>query len=374
MAKFIEKQFKSILLKRKFIDSWFWERYGMNPYQGCLFGCVYCDSRSAKYYLPEDFDNTVIVKTHIAEMLDKRISRARTLLLDVVGMASAADVYQFCEKKYRNTRSLLKVLLKYGYPVHIITKSTLVLEDLELIDAIAQKSGWATVSITITTSDEKTARFLEKRAPTPADRFNIIKTIKEKAPNIQAGVLLIPVVPYLSDSQENINSILHTAKSVGADYVLYGGAMTMRDNQALWFLRHIKEQYPELIAKYEDIYQFRYDPNLYTGRYTPVNRNIRLSKTFFNTAREIEMPVRIKRYIPDDYRRENYIIAEKLLNKAYFDMMQGKSSSYINWAGMNIQNLKESIRDVAGRGELRSIRNVGEWIEDFIRVELSKLG
>ena len=86
------------------------------------------------------------------------------------------------------------------------------------------------------------------------------------------------------------------------------------------------------------------------------------------------MPVRIKRYIPDDYRRENYIIAEKLLNKAYFDMMQGKSSSYINWAGMNIQNLKESIRDVAGRGELRSIRNVGEWIEDFIRVELSKLG
>jgi DNA repair photolyase len=75
MIKYTHKEFKTILNKRKFIDGWFWDRYGINGYNGCIFGCVYCDSRSSEYHLPTDFENDIIVKTNVKEMLDKRIGR-----------------------------------------------------------------------------------------------------------------------------------------------------------------------------------------------------------------------------------------------------------------------------------------------------------
>ena len=80
MPRYVEKEYKSILIVRKFVDSWFWEKYAINPYNGCEHGCIYCDSRSSKYHLPTDFENEIIVKTQVAEMLRNRLSRTRTLL------------------------------------------------------------------------------------------------------------------------------------------------------------------------------------------------------------------------------------------------------------------------------------------------------
>ena len=76
MVTYTEKEFKTIFNKRKFVDSWFWDRYGINGYNGCQHGCIYCDSRSAKYFLPTDFENDIIVKKNVKEMLDKRLSNA----------------------------------------------------------------------------------------------------------------------------------------------------------------------------------------------------------------------------------------------------------------------------------------------------------
>ena len=87
MITYTEKEFKSILNIRKFIDHWFWDKYGINPYNGCQFGCIYCDSRSAKYHLPEDFENNIIIKKDAELILDKRLKNARTLLPDVVGIS-----------------------------------------------------------------------------------------------------------------------------------------------------------------------------------------------------------------------------------------------------------------------------------------------
>jgi DNA repair photolyase len=94
MTTYIEKNYKSILNVHKFIDNWFWTKYGINTYNGCEFGCIYCDSRSKKYYLPKDFHNTIIIKKNVRDMLDKRLARARTLLPDVVGISGANDPYQ----------------------------------------------------------------------------------------------------------------------------------------------------------------------------------------------------------------------------------------------------------------------------------------
>lgn len=162
MVKVVEKEFKSLLNKYKFIESWFWGRYSINPYQGCQFGCIYCDSRSEKYHLPTDFENEIVVKKNLKAKLEERLKRARTLLPDIVVLAGTSDPYQPIENKFKSTRQCLEVLRKYKYPVHLITKSPLVLADLDLIKEIA-KETWACVSITITTPNLEVARFLEKK-------------------------------------------------------------------------------------------------------------------------------------------------------------------------------------------------------------------
>jgi DNA repair photolyase len=176
-------------------------KYGINPYNGCQFGCIYCDSRSAKYHLPTDFDNTILVKKNIGPMLDKRLTNARTLLPDVAGTGGTTDPYQPAEKKYENTRQCLEVFARHRYPVLIGTKSNLVLRDLDLLEMIGENS-WCTVGITITTTDPEKAKFLETSAPSPEARLNTIRSIKGKTKHVQVGVWLIPVVPFLTDSEQ----------------------------------------------------------------------------------------------------------------------------------------------------------------------------
>ncbi len=371
MVKYTHKEFKSILIKRKFIDTWFWEKYGINGYNGCEHSCIYCDSRSAKYYLPADFGHDIIVKKNVKVMLDSRISNARKLLPDIVAMSGASDPYHPAEAKFKNTLQCLEVLKKHNYPVHIITKSKLVLRDLEILEEIG-KNSWCCVSVTITTANEEKARFLEPRVPAPAERFNIIKKIKDETGYIQAGVFLIPVIPFLCDSNEDLEKMVANCKESKCDYILFGGAMTMRDNQALWYLNHLKQKYPELIRKYEELYQFQYNPEQYNGTYgADKSYNKIITGKLFDLCKKYDLSYRIKRFIPDDFRKLNYLISEKLLNHAYYLQMTGQIWSNIYWAGMNIQNLKESVADIAIRNELRKIRNVDSRIETYIMKNLN---
>ncbi|MCK4777414.1 MAG: hypothetical protein KAS39_03485 [Actinomycetia bacterium] len=367
MTEFKKRKYKSILNKHKFIDSWFWDRYSINPYQGCEHDCIFCDARSHKYNLHPEFEQLIYVKEDPAGMLDLRISRARTLLPDIVVISGVSDSYQPVEKKHKSTRKCLEVLAKHKWPVHIGTKSTLVLRDLDVLSEIAKKT-WAAVSFTITTTDQKVADFIEPKAASSKERFEVISKIKKEAPYVQVGVNFIPIVPLLEDSEKNIDSVIKNAKEAGADYVLFSPGMTMRDNQAVWFLRKLSKKFKKLIPQYEELYKFKYNPEIYKGEYVPKRSyNFKIAKMVLKILEKYEMPYRIRRFIPNDYREMNYIIAENLLNKAYYLQMTGKAWSNTHWAGQNIQNLKESIIDVVKRGELAQIRNVDDEIELFIR-------
>ncbi|MHA1369969.1 MAG: hypothetical protein ACTSWN_02680 [Promethearchaeota archaeon] len=102
MATYQLKKFKTILNKLKYIDSWFWCRYTLNPYSGCEHNCCYCDARSRKYYLHEDFESVIYVKQDADKILDSRLTRARVLLSDVVSIGGTCDAYQPAEKRFRN--------------------------------------------------------------------------------------------------------------------------------------------------------------------------------------------------------------------------------------------------------------------------------
>lgn len=355
------------------IDNWFWCRYSINTYNGCQFGCIYCDARSTKYHLPTDFENKIIIKNNVSSMLDQRISRARTFLPDVVVFSGTTDAYQPAENKYMNTRQCLEILLKHKYPVHICTKSTLILRDLDLLDEIA-KTSWCTVSLTITATDKEKAKFLEKLAPSPQERFDVIKTIKTKSSHIQTGVLLIPTIPYLTDSLEDLEKMVKTTKESKADYLLFGGGITMRDLQGKWFINHLKEDYPELIEKYEDLFGFKYNPDFYNGRYeTPRSYSKVVNQQLLNLCKKYSLSYRIKRYIPNDFRKVNYQVAEMFLNSAYKKQITAGDWKTSFWAGHEIQNLNESIKDIAARDELKLIKNVNTQVDDYLKNYLKKL-
>lgn len=355
--KFNTKSAKSILNVKKGIDSWFWDRYSINPYNGCSFGCVYCDARSTHYYMPEDFENNIQVKENPHLLLDKRLLKARTLLPDVVGIGGVTDSYQPAEKIYENTRKILEVLHKYQYPIHLATKSPLIERDLDLIQSIAENS-WATISVSISSTKKEVADFLDFRSPAPSKRFELIKSIKKHCPAIQAGVLLIPMVPYLSDSPEDLEDMVQRTVDSGADYLLFSG-MTMHDAQAKWFLKKLEEAFPELIPKYQSLFKFQDSKGQYKGlSSTPTHYLRQKEQRLLELCTKHNLNTRIKRFIPDDFRKWNYIVAEKLLNAYYYQQISGHSSQELFWAAHNIHKLKESIKLIAERGELASIWNL----------------
>ena len=372
--KYELKEYKSILNKYKFIDGWFWCRYSINCYGGCEHACTYCDSRSHKYHFHPEFDHVIYVKKDIGETLAKRLSRARTLLPDVVALSGATDPYQPAENKYKNTRQVLEVLAKHEYPVFIATKSTLVTRDIDILSEIAESSA-ATVSITITCTDRELTSFLEPAAPSPKQRFAAISQLKKKAKALQVGVLLIPIVPFLTDSDDQLEDMVKRTQEAGADFLLFGGGMTMRDNQADWFLRQLKERYPDLIEKYLQIYEAEWTQDRgYKGRYAPKSQYVKeIDQKMYTLINKSRISCRLKRFIPLDFRRENYIIAEEFINESYFRQAFNLPWKNIFWAGQNINNLKESIKDVARRGELQKIRNIDGELEKRIIARLNEL-
>lgn len=368
MPKFIEKEYKTIISKQKMIDYWFWTKYSINPYNGCLFGCVYCDARSAKYHMPLDFENEILVKKNVSELLHQQLRTSRSFEKDVVGIGGVTDSYQPAEQIYRNTRGILKVLAKHRYPIHLITKSTRVLEDQILFQKIAQQN-YCTLSITITTVDDELAKFLDFRAPSPTKRLEVIRKIKQETPEIQCGALLLPLVPFFGDDKLSLEKYFQAVKATGADYILFGGGMTLRDQQGLFFLRKVKEKFPHLISEYEKLYKFTYDENEYVGEYVPDGKYLLEKHQFlFELSEKYEIPFRIKRFIPNDFRGENYQIAEKLFQESFFNQMStGKNWEHLFWAAHDIQNLKSPIRTLAQMGMLDTIKNVSGEI--LVKIE-----
>lgn len=363
--KITHREFKTALNKLKYPDSWFWCRYTINPYSGCAHTCIYCDARSQRYYLDQEFENEVIVKTNIDKKLELRIKRARKLLPDVIGPGGVCDAYQPIEKEVENTLKILKVIAKHKFPLNIATKNKMITRDIELLDKIAEDT-WCTVGFSITTTNEELAQFLEPNSSSPKERLEALKQIKNKAPSIQVGTYFMPIIPFLEDNDENLEDVIKQSKKAGADFILFSPGLTIRDQQAEFFIKKLKN------SKYEHIVKPLL--NLYKGQmYPPTDYVKKLHPKLLSYCEEYGLPIREKRWIPNDYRKWNYKISELLLNKEYLDAVKtGKSNNAMKWAGLNLNNLEESILNVYKRGELSKLNNFNKKIIEFVKPYLEK--
>ena len=362
MTKFIEIEAKSILQKQKFRDNWFWNRYGINPYRGCQFACNYCDAITEKYLVHEsyeDFSRIIYVKKNAPEVLEKEVKKVKP---DVVAMSGVTDPYQPAEKKYELTRKILEILAEQGFPVHIITKSDLVLRDIDLLREIARQT-WCSVSLTIITFNKELLPYLEPFAPSLERRLEAVERLNEAG--IQAGVDFTPIVPYLLDNEENIEDVIKRA-SESAEYILIGAAMTLRSNQRIRFFELLKKNFPELVEKYENLYEKQENP--------PQDYIERLNRRAFEFCEKYG----IKNYIPPPHferpLKENFDVANLLLLRAFFKEFKS-ANHYSAWAyhkaSQTIENLNESITEICKRKALDKLPGVGKTISKVIEAFLS---
>jgi DNA repair photolyase len=215
----------------------------INPYRGCEHGCVYCFARPTHAYMGLspglDFESKLFVKDGAAALLERELAapnyRARSMAL-----GTNTDPYQPIERQYRVTRSVLEVLARADHPVGIVTKSNLVLRDLDLLTPMAAK-GLAKVYISLTTLDKTVARKMEPRAPTPARRLEAIEGLAKAG--VPVGVMVAPIVPAVNDAE--IEAILARAHSAGAreaGYVMLRLPLELRDIFREWLLVHYPDK------------------------------------------------------------------------------------------------------------------------------------
>jgi len=367
MVKFKEIKSKTVLNKYRYRDNWFWCRYSINPYRGCQFACNYCDAITEKYLVHEnveDFSRVIHVKINAPELLEKEIKRVRK---DVIALNGVTDGYQPAERKYEISRRILEVIRDNNFPVHIVTKSDLVLRDIDLLSEIAENS-WCAVTITIITFDKKLRPLLEPFAPSPERRLSAVKELVNAG--ILSGVDFTPIVPYLADGEENMRDVIKRVSESGARYIL-PGSMTLRGNQKLRFFRLLRENWPELIENYEKLYGNSDSPD---RRYVA-----NLNRKAFEFCRRFGIP----NYIPpprfERPLRENFDVANVLLLIAYFKEMRS-GDPYSAWAyhkaAENIERLDRGIRDLYVENELDRIGSVGksiaQTIGEFLDTSMSK--
>ncbi len=236
-------QAKRLLGHVKQPDDWFGLKYNMNLYRGCQHQCIYCDTRSECYQI-EDFENEILYKENAIELLRKELATKR--VKGVIGLGSMNDPYQPIETELHLTHKALEVIAEFGFPLHIITKSSLILNDLEIIKKINRV--FATISFTITTTDDALAKIIEPGASLPSQRYDAMKILSDN--EIQVGISLMPILPFIEDNEENIKAILEKAHEAGVKYIIPAFGMTMRDRQRNYYYQRLDEYFPGLKQKY----------------------------------------------------------------------------------------------------------------------------
>ncbi len=191
----------------------------INPYRGCEHGCVYCYARPTHCFLGHsaglDFETKLYAKTDAAKLLERELAHPR-YVADTIALGTNTDPYQPIERERKITRQILEVLERTGHPVGIVTKSALVIRDIDILERMA-KRGLAKVALSVTTLDRRIARAMEPRAATPGKRLEAVRRLSEAG--IPTAVMVAPIVPGLTDAE--IERILEAAREAGASQAGY---------------------------------------------------------------------------------------------------------------------------------------------------------
>ncbi len=246
--------------------------YTLNPFSGCSFNCLYCYIRGSHY--GGDATHKLKVKANAAEILKKQLRRmTKNNEYGIIVIASSTEPYPEIEKELKLTRSLLQIIARFKFPVSILTRSKLVLRDMDVLKKINENAilppdlktrlrDGAIISFSFSTPDEKLAKIFEPNAPTPKERLETMKKFKDEG--FRTGVCFMPVLPFLSDSQKQMEKMVVLAKNYGADSILTAGLTLFGEGPTdckTVYYKTLETHFPELLEKTKKLFGNNFYPH-----------------------------------------------------------------------------------------------------------------
>ncbi|MFE8990621.1 Rv2578c family radical SAM protein [Streptomyces collinus] len=243
-------------------------QWTVNPYRGCSHACVYCFARKTHSYLDLDtglgFDSQIVVKTNAPELLRRQLG-SRRWQGEHIAMGTNVDCYQRAEGRYRLMPGIIAALRDHANPFSILTKGTLILRDLELIEQAARVTDVG-ISVSVGFTDQELWRTVEPGTPAPERRLDVVRTLAEHG--IGCGVLMAPVIPFLSDTPAQLRATVRAIAASGATSVT-PLVLHLRPGAREWFMAWLGQHHPYLVARYERLYaEGSYAPKWYQRRIT----------------------------------------------------------------------------------------------------------
>jgi DNA repair photolyase len=275
------KEIRTKTLLSRVKGGWFGVQYNMNLYRGCEHHCIYCDSRSECYQIA-DFDGEMLVKVNAIELLRQELARKR--LKGTIGTGSMQDPYTPVEARLNMMGQALEVIAEFGFPVHIITKSDLILKDLDRLVQINQVH--ASVCFTVTTADDELGKKVEPGAPLVSARFRAAQVLAEHG--IQVGLTMMPILPFIEDTEENITQIVTRAREHGISLIVPGFGMTLRTGNREYYYEKLDQLFPGLRRRYETQFGYRY--------YCPCRNTRRLDELFHGLRERYGIGTDVRQY------------------------------------------------------------------------------
>src|ERR1700722_11794815 len=247
----------------------------INPYRGCEFACKYCYARYTHEFMElregTDFEQKIFVKQHAADLLRHELRHVKRG--EAIALGTATDPYQPAERRFEVTRAILEELARHrGLEIGIVSKSNLVLRDVEVLQEVA-KSNRLFVSITITTLNVDLARILEPRAPRPDLRLEAMQKLNEAG--LAAGVICAPVLPGITDSPRDLEALVRATAQAGGKYI-YANPLFLKPCSSAVFMPFLEKEFPQLVESYRQRYKDRaFLPASYRKRLSELMKRLR---------------------------------------------------------------------------------------------------
>jgi DNA repair photolyase len=261
-------------------------RWHINPYRGCSHSCVYCYARYSHEYLGytdwRDFEQEILVKTNAAAVLRAELRR-RSWRGELVNLSGVCDPYQPAEGQYRITQGILEALRDQATPACIATKSPLVLRDADIIEELNERAG-AAVLTSICTLDTDLARLLEPDAPPPERRLEIVAEMARRG--VPTGILLMPVLPFLTDSAQELEALAKAVRQAGGTILIAGG-LNLRSSARRRFIPFLAETFPDLLPRYRRLYS---TPDALSEHYRPAWKKVEELRAAYGLSQDIDFP------------------------------------------------------------------------------------
>ena len=245
------KEIKTAIRKHKLADHYFVIKYSFSPYMACEHGCIYCDGRAEKYYVEGDYEKDIVIRKNLPEVLERELSKLREKGVIFIG-SGISDSYQPVEKDEKLMRKCAEILYESDFAVTVLTKSSLILRDLNIWKKVHQKNGFV-LMISLTFLDDELRKIFEAGASSVQERIDTLKIFKSEG--IPVGIAAMPFLPFINDSEKQISDFLNIMKEIDVDFIMPASLTLRPGKQKETYMKIIDKYFPELTSKYENLYQ-----------------------------------------------------------------------------------------------------------------------